>query len=143
MSALSRYALLATALALLGACDLVFVHHSDLTAVQIEHLSGTWAGEATINGATSYRSCPQGYLWTLHAANGNVAGSFVDKTTPKAPPATFTTFIDYDGSVHADVRTSGNDFFLLGTFNHDGFRGSVRTTGCYYVISLDRQGAAS
>lgn len=143
MSAHPRYMLLAALLLGLAACDPYFVHKSDLSPVQIEHLSGTWAGEATLATADSNRSCLRTYLWTLHVANGNVAGSVVDKNTPKAPPATFTTFVDYDGSVHAEVPTAGIEFFLLGSFSSDGFEGTARTAGCNYVVSLDHQGPAS
>lgn len=142
MSPLPRYALLAATLLALGACDPRFVHSSDLSAVQIEHLAGTWTGEGTLSFSSS-NSCPRVYLWTMHVANGNVDGAFIDKATPNAQPATFSTFIDYDGSVHAEVLTSGTDFMVLGTFNRDGFSGTARSPLCRYALDLDRQGKAS
>jgi hypothetical protein len=131
-----------TTLLALGACDPRFIRGSDLSAVQIEHLAGTWTGEGTLSFSSS-NSCPRVYLWTLHVAKGNVDGSFVDKATPDAQRATFSTFIDYDGSVHAEVLTAGTDFMVLGTFNRDGFIGTARSPLCRYALELDQQGKAS
>ena len=142
MSVFVRYASLAAALLMLGACDPRFVHGSNLSTTEIEHLSGTWAGESTLSFA-SKNYCPRAYLWSLHVAGGNVDGSVVDKNTPLAPPATFTSYVDYDGSVHAAVRTAGRDFALLGTFSHHGFDGTVRSGDCNYAISLSREAKAS
>ena len=142
MPAHSRYVLLAAALLALAGCDPRFIHSSNLSATQIEHLSGTWTGEGTLS-FSSANDCPRVYLWTMQVANGNLNGSFVDKNTPSAPPATFSTFIDYDGSIHAEVPTQGKDFFVLGTFNRGGFQGTARSTFCRYALSLSHRGQGS
>jgi hypothetical protein len=142
MSALSRYLSLATVVLALGACDPRFVHKSDLSPREIGNLSGTWTGRGTLSFA-SKNYCPRVYLWTLHIGDGNVDGLVVDEQTPDAPPASFTSFVDYDGSLHADVRTKGHDFALLGTFNHSGFSGTARSDNCNYAVSLRHRGASS
>lgn len=142
MSALSRYLSLATAILALAACDPRFVHKSDLSPREIGGLSGTWSGRGTLSFA-SKNYCPRVYLWTLRVGGGNVDGSVVDQETPNAPPASFTSFVDYDGSLHADVRTKGHDFALLGSFNQSGFIGTARSDDCRYAVSLRRQDASS
>ncbi len=138
MPALARYLSLATAILTLAACDPRFVHKSDLSPHEIATLSGTWAGRGTLS-FSSKKDCPRIYLWTLRVGGGNVDGTIVDQETPNAPPATFTSFVDYDGSLHAGVRTKGHDLALLGSFNHDGFIGTARSDDCSYAVSLRRE----
>ncbi len=127
---------------MVGACDPRFVHESDLSVREIQSLSGTWAGRGALSFA-SQNYCPRVYLWTLRVGGGSVDGSLVDEKTPNAPPATFNSFVEYDGSLHAAVRTRGRDFALLGSFNHDGFKGTARSKDCSYTVFMERQGSAS
>ena len=138
MPALARYLSLATTALALAACDPRFVHKSDLSPQEIATLSGTWTGRASLSYANR-KGCPRVYLWTLHVGGGNVDGRVVDEQTPNAPPAAFTSFVDYDGSLHADLRTTGRDFAVLGSFSHDGFGGTARSADCIYALSLHRQ----
>lgn len=142
MSALSRHLIIAAAVLALGACDPRFVHKSDLSPREIGNLSGTWTGRGSLSFA-SKNYCPRAYLWTMRVGDGSVDGSVVDAETPNAPPATFASFVDYDGSLNASVRTKGRDFTLLGSFNHDGFSGTARSADCSYAVSLRRRDAAS
>lgn len=143
MSALSRYAAGLAAVLALTACDPRFVHKSDLSAQQIASLSGTWSGRG-FPSFSSRNNCPKLYLWSLHVANGNADGTVVDAETPEAAPGTFTTFVDYDGSLHASVRTRGRVFALLGSFSRNDFSGTARSDdGCNYAVSLQHHGAAS
>lgn len=142
MSALSRYLSLAIGILALAACDPRFVHKSDLSPRQIGGLSGTWSGRGTLS-FSNQKYCPRVYLWTLQVGDGNVDGSVVDEQTPNVAPATFTTFVEYDGSLHADVQTKGYDFALLGSFNHSGFTGTARSARCNYEVSLRRLGPSS
>ena len=143
MSVLPRYAACAIALLALGACDPRFVHKSDLNAREIVALSGTWTGRGSLSFSTR-SDCAKVYLWTMHIAGGNVDGPVVDEQTPAATPGTFTTFVEYDGSLHASVRTKGHIFALLGSFSHDGFNGTARSDdGCNYALYLPHRGTAS
>ena len=140
---LSRCVAGLAALLALSACDPRFVHKSDLSTREIVSLSGAWSGRGTLS-FSSRNDCVKVYLWSLHVANGNADGTLVDERTPEATPGSFTTFVEYDGSLHASVRTRGHDFALLGSFNHDGFRGTARSDeGCNYTVSLSRRGPAS
>lgn len=142
MALLCRYFAFAAAILVLGACDPRFVHKSDLSPREIAALSGTWAGRGSLSFA-SQNYCPRVYLLTLRVGGGNVDGTVVDEKTPDAPPATFASFVEYDGSLHAALRTKGRDYALLGSFNHEGFVGTVRSENCSYTVFLDRRGQAS
>jgi len=139
MSVLSRYALGVLALLALGACDPRYVHPSDLSAQEIGRLSGTWAGRVPLS-FSNRKDCPRVYVMTLAVKDGAVNGTVLDTAFQNADPATFTTFVEYDGSMHGRVRTRGYDFALVGSFNHDGFKGTMRAEDCGYVMSIRHEG---
>lgn len=145
MSVLYRRLSFAAVLAplfVLGACDPRFIHKSDMSPREIVNLSGTWSGRGSLSFSNA-QYCPRTYLWRMHVGGGNVDGQVVEEETPNAPPATFSTFVDYDGSVHADLRTKGRDFTVLGTFSHRGFEGTARSPVCSYTVFLRRDGPTS
>jgi hypothetical protein len=142
MSVLFRYACGAAALLALGACDPRYLHPSDLNAREIGHLSGTWSGRVPLSFSNK-SSCPRVFVMTVTVKGGTVNGTLADPRTPNADPATYTSFVEYDGSMHGAVRTKGYDFTLLGTFNHEGFKGTMRAEDCGYVMSLPREGNGS
>jgi hypothetical protein len=129
-----------------GACDPRFVHESDLSAREVQALSGTWEGQGSLSfmlfsGGTRLNSpCPRTYLWTLRVKAGNVEGEVVNKETPNATPARFTTFLDFDGSIHGFVRLNNQDTNILGAFQHSGFAGQSKSTECAYVLTLKPPG---
>ena len=139
MSVLTRSAACAMALLALGACDPRFVHKSDLNAHEVSLLAGTWSGKATVTFSNK-KDCPRTYLWTMEVAGGNVNGEVVNAEYPDASPSTYSTFVEYDGTMHADLRTRGQDLFILGAFDHDGFNGTARTKDCNYIVTLKHQG---
>lgn len=139
MSVLSRYATGVAALLVLSACDPRFVHQSDLNAREIANLSGTWSGRASMTLSGS-KECPRFYLWRMQVADGSVNGEVVDAATPEATPGTYTTFVEYDGSMHANLRTRGRELAVLGSFTHDGFTGTARSQECNYAVSLTHEG---
>jgi len=138
MSVLSRYATGVAALLVLGACDPRFVHESDLSAREIANLSGTWSGRASMT-FSDRKDCPRVYLWRMQVAGGNVNGEVVDAETPDATPGTYSTFVEYDGTMHANLRTRGRELAVLGSFNRDGFRGTARSPDCNYAVSLTHE----
>jgi hypothetical protein len=142
-----RFAALVLALMTLAACDPRFVRESDLNAREIQNLSGVWQGQgslafSTFTTAKIDHPCPRFYLWTLRVNAGNVEGEVVSKDAPNAPRTRFTTFLDFDGSIHAFVRPDGRDTNVLGSFRRDGFTGQAKSQECGYVIRLERQSAS-
>jgi hypothetical protein len=134
------------ALALLGvaACDPRFVRETDMSPQEIQNLSGVWQGQATLSftaltTAKLDAPCPRIYLWTLRVNAGNVEGEVVSKETPNAPRTRFTTFLDFDGSIHGFVRPDGRDTNVLGTFQRSGFTGTSKSVECGYVVRLTKQ----
>ncbi len=146
MAATAKFMVYATVCTLsasmLTACDPRFVHGSDLRPSEIQALSGTWEGRASLS-FSSANNCARVYQWTLQVDNGNVNGEIVDERTPNAPPARFTSFVDYDGSVHASVTAYGHPTSILGTFNRNGFSGEARASGCNYAVRLQRRAGTS
>ena len=142
MTATAKFMVYAAVCALgastLTACDPRFVHGSDLRPSEVQTLAGTWEGRASLS-FSSANDCARGYQWTLRVDNGNVAGEIVDERTPNAPPARFTSFVDYDGSLHADVNAYGRPTSILGTFSRSGFSGEARASGCNYAVRLSRR----
>jgi hypothetical protein len=143
-----RVAVSALALLLAAACDPRFVRESDLNSREIQNLSGVWQGQASLSfttigtGAKLDSPCPRVYLWTLRVNAGNVEGEVVNKDTPNAPRTRFTTFLDFDGSIHAFIRPDGRDSNILGSFQRKSFGGQSKGTECSYVIRLERQGTS-
>ena len=125
----------ALAAAGLAGCDPRFVRHSDLRPAEIQALAGTWQGEGALSFSNA-SDCTRVYLWTLRVKDGNVDGEIVDRRTPYAPHARFTSFVDYDGSVHATLNAYGRDTEVLGTFGRDSFTGTARSKGCNYAVHL-------
>jgi hypothetical protein len=142
MSVLTRYAFCAAAVLALGACDPRYVHPSDLSVQEIGHLSGTWSGRAPLSFSNK-KECPRVFVVTLTVKDGTVNGTVINAAFLNAEPAIFTTFVEYDGSMHGFVRTRGYDLALLGSFNHDGFRGTARAQDCGYTMVLHHEGAGS
>jgi hypothetical protein len=142
MSVLSRYACGAIAVLAVAACDPRFVHKSDLSVHEVEQLSGWWSGQGYLTFSNS-RECVKSYLWTLRVEAGNVNGKVVDAATPDAIPATFETFVEYDGTLHASIRTRGTNLALLGSFNHRGFEGTARSEKCIYTFNFPYNGSLS
>ena len=137
--AFMAYSLLgALGAASLAACDPRFVHESDLRPAEIQALRGTWEGRANLSYYTG-KECTRVYQWTLKVADGNVSAEIIDANMPSATPARFTSFVDYDGSVHADLTVFGQDTFVLGTFNREGFVGNTKSRYCNYSIRLQRR----
>lgn len=139
MSVPPRYALCAFALVALSACDPRFVHESDLNAHQVSLLAGTWSGKATMT-FSNRKDCPRTYLWRMTVADGTVNGEVVNADYPDATPSTYSSFVEYDGTMHADLRTRGADLYVLGAFDHDGFNGTARTKDCNYIVTLRQAG---
>ncbi len=132
-----RIALL-LALTLVAACDPRRVIPSDLKPNEVTALRGTWEGEGTLTFGESY--CPTNYLWTLRVADGNVEADIVDKATPNAPRARFTTYVDYEGGVFATVRPTGRDTNVRGYLSRNMFSGEAKSRECTYLVRLRRTG---
>ena len=128
--------LCAFAAAPLAACDPRFVHKSDLRPAEIQRLAGTWEGEARLSYYTAEECPTKIYQWTMKVTNGNVAVEIIDPKKPKVAPARFTSFVDYDGSVHGDTTVFGRDTVILGTFNRSGFEGDTKSRYCNYSVRL-------
>lgn len=138
MPALLRSLSCAAAAALaLAACDPRFVHSSDLSPREVQTLAGVWQGQASLSFGSEY-GCPRTYLWTVRVSGGTVDGGLVDQKTPNASPAQFSTFLDYDGSLHVSVRPNERPLDVLGSFSRDGFSGTARSKECVYAIRLRR-----
>lgn len=133
---ISRSACLAVAAMALAACDPRLLRPSDLSAREIQTLAGVWEGRSSLSSGE--KDCPAGYLWKLRVGSGNVDGELVDEATPRAPPAKFSTFLDYDGTLRALVRPGGADTTISGTFYRDSFSGDSRSTRCAYIVRLRR-----
>ncbi|HTY68123.1 MAG TPA: hypothetical protein VMH36_15825 [Alphaproteobacteria bacterium] len=139
MAVLSRFAACVAAVLALSACDPRFVHESDLNAHQVSLLAGTWSGKATMT-FSNRKDCPRTYLWRMTVADGTVNGEVVNADYPDAAPSTYSSFVEYDGTMHADLRTRGADLYVLGAFDHDGFNGTARTKDCNYIVTLRHEG---
>jgi hypothetical protein len=130
----------------LSGCDPRFVRSSDLSPQEVQTLSGVWTGEASLsNPFVSQKTedpCPRVFLWSMTVGKGNIDGEAVNKDTPKAPPARFNTFLDYDGSVHTVVRLNGQDTDLLGSFQRNSFSGQAKNACGSYVVRLSRRSAS-
>ena len=124
------------AAASLAGCDPRFNYETNLSPRDIQTLTGTWEGQSSLS--LGEKECPTSYLWSLRVANGNVAGSLVDKETPNAPPTRFTTFLDYDGSMTALVRPGGWDTTVRGTFQRDSLAGETKSKACNHRMRLRR-----
>jgi len=127
---------------LVAACDPRFVHGSDLRPAEIHALAGTWEGRASLS-YSSATDCTRVYGWRMQVADGNVTAEIIDPNRPNATPARFTSFVEYDGSVHAEVSVFGRDTAVLGTFNRDGFEGNTRARGCNYAVRLRQRPGGS
>lgn len=122
--------------ALLAACDPRLTPTSNLTPREVQTLAGTWQGRSTLSYGG--KACTTGYSWTLRVAGGNVEGETLDEATPRAAPSKFTTFLDYDGAMHARVRPGGEDMTVHGVFNRDNFAGEAKGKDCSYLMRLRR-----
>lgn len=120
----------------LGACDPRFNYESNLSPREIQALAGTWEGQSSLT--FGQKECPTFYLWSLRVVSGNVEGSLVDKDTPNAPRARFTTFLDYDGTISALARPRGEDTSIMGAFQRDLFVGEAKAKSCKYALRLRR-----
>lgn len=142
-----RFAVLALVALVVAACDPRFVYESDMSARDIQNLSGVWQGQSSLS-FTAFTTkkidepCPRSYLWTLRVNAGTVEGELVNKDTPNAPRTRFTAFLDFDGSIHSFVRPDGRDTNVLGSFQRSGFTGQSKSQECSYVIRLERQRAS-
>lgn len=125
---------------LLAACDPRLTPRSNLSPREIQALAGVWQGRSTL--AFGGKQCPAAYLWTLRVAAGNVDGEIVDEETPRAPATKFTTFLDYDGSLHAFARPGGRDTTIRGAFNRDNFSGESKSQECSYLVRLPRRASS-
>jgi len=130
----------------LSGCDPRFERASDLNPQEVQNLSGVWSGEASLSNPfvsrTTEDPCPRIFLWTMTVGKGNIDGEVVNKETPRAPPARFNTFLDYDGSVHTVVRLNGQDSDLLGSFQRNSFSGQAKNACGSYVVRLSRRSAS-
>lgn len=122
---------------ILGGCDPRFIRETNLSAREVQALTGTWEGVATLS-REDIRGCPTHYIWVLRVANGNVEGELVDRETPNAPRTKFTTFLDYDASISVMVRPRGQDTTVRGTFQRDSFTGDTSSIGCAHRLRLRR-----
>lgn len=127
---------------ILAACDPRFVHGSGLRPSEVQALAGVWEGRGSLSFAGSNR-CPRAYLMSMHVGSGNVAGEMIDEAKQGTTPASFTTFVEYDGSLHASLRADGRDTNILGSFGRDSFNGTARAIDCIYVVRMRRRDAAS
>jgi hypothetical protein len=134
--------LIIATLALAG-CDPRFVRSSELSPQEVQNLSGVWVGEASMStpfrAKTTEDVCPRVFLWTLRVAKGNVDGEVVNKDTPKAPPTRFSTFLDYDGTIHGVARLDGRNTDVVGAFQHSSFNGQAKNDCAAYVVRLSRR----
>lgn len=121
---------------LLSACDPRLTPTSNLSPREVQTLAGIWQGRSPLTYGG--KACTTGYVWTLRVAGGNVEGEVVDEATPRATPSKFTTFLDYDGSMHAQVRPGGDDTTVRGAFNRDSFSGDAKGKDCSYILRLRR-----
>ncbi len=119
-----------------AACDPRFVRSSDLRPGEVQQLSGVWEGRGSLTALDSANRCPRIYRMNIEVGGGNVSGEVIDDAHPTNTPATFTTFIEYDGSMHAFVRVDAREMNILGAFRHDGFTGTARTVECRYAVRL-------
>ncbi len=139
-----RSLLFCTACGLLAAaCDPRFVRGSDLPPAEVQRLSGVWEGRASLSTTDSANACPRVYRMSMDVGGGNVSGDMVDAAWPKTTPATFATFLEYDGSIHAFVRVDTREMNILGSFGRDSFTGTARSVDCRYAVRLRRRDTAS
>lgn len=139
-----RSLLFSTACGLLAAaCDPRFVHGSDLRPAEVQRLSGVWEGRASLSTTDSANACPRVYRVSMEVGGGNISGDMVDTAWPKTTPATFTTYLEYDGSMHAFLRVDAREMNILGSFGRDSFTGTARTPECRYAVRLRRRDTAS
>jgi hypothetical protein len=141
MASFLRYLPIITAALALGACDPRFVHGSDLNPREVQQLSAVYEGTAALS-FSSERDCVRVYRWTVRVASGNADGEIVDDKTPNATPSRFSTFIDYDGSLHVVVRLAGINTDVLGSFSRDSFSGTARAKECSYAVRLRRRASS-
>ncbi|HEX9461903.1 MAG TPA: hypothetical protein VGB82_04825 [Alphaproteobacteria bacterium] len=126
----------------LAACDPRFVHGSGLRPSEVPGLAGVWEGRGALSFSDDNR-CPRVYLVKMRVGDGNVAGEMIDDAKTGTTPASFTTFVEYDGSLHATLRVDGRETNILGSFGRDNFTGTARAPGCTYVVRLRRRDTAS
>jgi hypothetical protein len=121
----------------LAACDPRLTYESNLSLREVQTLAGVWEGQSGITWSDD-NDCPRFYVWAFRVANGNVEGDVVDRATPNAPRAKFTTFLDYDGSMTATARAGGRDTLIRGAFQRDSFVGEAKSKACSYRLRLRR-----
>jgi hypothetical protein len=122
-----------------AACDPRFVRPSDLRPAEVQRLAGLWEGRGSLNNMDSSNRCPRVYRISMEVGGGNVSGEMINDATPTTTPATFTSFLEYDGSFHAFVRVDTREMNILGAFSRDSFTGTARSTDCRYALRLRRR----